>query len=150
MLSVSNARLLRHTWGQRCDILLFASDLRYGDLDTLNITWKPGQKHLTEKTMNSFDYVYKHHLNDVDWFLLVDDDTYDVMENLRHFLFHQNTSVPRFYGHTAYKFLEHGFPSGGAGHVLSREALRRFGNRAPGVYVQTRRCKACTFGLNKQ
>ena len=84
--------------------------------------------------MKSFDYVYKHHLNDVDWFLRVDGDTYDVMENLRHLLFHQNTSMPRFYGHTAYKFLEQGFTSGGAGYVLSREALRRFGNRAPGVY----------------
>ena len=133
-MSVANARLLRHTWGQRCDVLLFASDLRYGDFDTLDITWKPGEEHLTEKTMSVFDYVYKHHLNDVDWFLRVDDDTFVVMENLRHFLFHQNTSEPRFYGHTSYKFLEQGFPSGGAGYVLSREALRRFGSRASGVY----------------
>ena len=58
-----------------------------------------------------------------------DDDTYIIAENLRYFLSGENSSEPVMYGHHFQKFLKEGFFSGGSGYVLSKEALRRYGEK---------------------
>ena len=70
--------------------------------------------------------MYDHHFEEADWFLKADDDTYVIMENLRYFLSQQNSTEPVFFGHR-FKPRDLTYPSGGGGYVLSKEALRRYG-----------------------
>lgn len=43
-------------------------------------------------------YVYKHHLNDFDWILKTNDNTYMVMENLRWLLYQYESDWPLIVG----------------------------------------------------
>lgn len=43
-------------------------------------------------------YVYKHHLNDFDWILKTNDNTYMVMENLRWLLYQYEPDWPLIIG----------------------------------------------------
>ena len=60
-----------------------------------------------------------------------DDDTYVIVENLRYMLEKYNSSQPIYFGcKLAAGYVRQGYMSGGAGYVLSKEALDRFVNRA--------------------
>ena len=120
---------IRETWGRRCNVLLFVSDEDDPDFPAVGLKVKPGRAHLTSKTMKAFDYVYQHHLNDADWFLKADDDTYVILENLRYLLSAHSPEEAVYFGQHFQKFTKQGYFSGGAGYVLSREALKRFGSR---------------------
>ena len=47
--------------------------------------------------MQAFEYVYKNHLDEADWFLKADDDTFTIVENLRFLLKDKNSSEPMFF-----------------------------------------------------
>lgn len=47
-----------------------------------------------EKLREAFKYVYTHHLNDFDWVLKTNDNSYVVLENLRHLLYQYETDWP--------------------------------------------------------
>ena len=121
---------VRETWGKRCNILLFVSDEEDKNFPTIRLILdKTGYEHLTAKTMNAFDYIYKHYLDAADWFMKADDDTYVVVENLRYLLSAYNAKMPIYFGHHFKAIVQQGYFSGGAGYVISHEALRRFGSR---------------------
>ena len=124
---------VRATWTRRCNKVLFASEHKNAGFPTIDINVKPGREHLTMKTMKAFDYVYKHHYNDADWFMKADDDTYVFVENLRYFLSSQNASEPVYFGHTYMQAMKQGYNRGGPGYVVSREALRKFATRKKGL-----------------
>ena len=126
----SKAKHVKSTWGKRCDILLFMSSVRNESFPTIGLNVTEGRGHLTAKTMSSFRYVYEHYYDQADWFLKADDDTYVIVENLRHFLSEQNSSEPVYFGHHFKAFPTQGYMSGGAGYCLSKEALRRFGQNS--------------------
>ncbi|QQP41194.1 Uncharacterized protein FKW44_015482 [Caligus rogercresseyi] len=54
-----------------------------------------------------------------------DDDTYVIVENLRYLLQNYSSSDPLHFGCRFKPFTKSGYMSGGAGYVLSREALDR-------------------------
>ena len=55
-----------------------------------------------------------------------DDDTYMIMENLRRLLKEHSPTDPLYFGRRFKKTAKLEFMSGGAGYVLSKEALTRF------------------------
>ncbi|CAF4784727.1 unnamed protein product, partial [Rotaria sp. Silwood1] len=57
-----------------------------------NIT--PGYDHLTRKSNLAFLFAYENYLNDFEWFVKADDDTYLIVEHLKTFLSKQNPSKP--------------------------------------------------------
>lgn len=92
---------------------------------TIGLNISEGREHLTGKTRRSFDYIYKHHFEEADWFIKCDDDTYVIVENLRYFLSGEDTNSPVYFGHHFKQIVKQGYFSGGAGYVMSKEALRR-------------------------
>ena len=121
------------TWGQRCTKLLFVTSTTDQNLPTLIVNVTDGRDHLAVKTRDAFDHAYENYLADYDWFLKADDDTYVIMENLRYFLSAQDHNLPVVFGQTFTQYMQQGYPSGGAGYVTSREALRRYGQRNNGT-----------------
>ncbi|OQR76608.1 glycoprotein-N-acetylgalactosamine 3-beta-galactosyltransferase 1-like [Tropilaelaps mercedesae] len=134
----SKAVHVQMTWGKRCNILLFMSSKE--DANLTNLVALPmdaeDRNHLWQKTKLAFHHVYDHYRDQADWFLKADDDTYVIVENLRHFLSRQNSTKPIYFGHKFKTLVEQGYMSGGAGYVLSRESLDRFAERGAQICRQ--------------
>ena len=77
------------------------------------------------KTFAAWKYIFEHHQNEASWFIKADDDTFVVMENLRHFLSSFSPTKSYFFGRNLWN-QKVDYNSGGAGYVFSKETLRRF------------------------
>ena len=55
---------------------------------------------------------------------------YTIVENLRYLLSAYNTSDPTYFGVRFKLYVKEGYMAGGAGYILSREALKRFVEQA--------------------
>ncbi|EDV39551.2 uncharacterized protein Dana_GF24419 [Drosophila ananassae] len=121
----SKADLVKRTWGSRCNKLLFLSTQSDKKLEVLKLNMSEGREHLYWKVRTGLGYAHQHYLNEFDWFLKADDDTYVVMENLRLFLYPYDPESSVYFGCRFKAFFSQGYMSGGGGYVLSRDALRR-------------------------
>uniref|UniRef100_A0A3P9LYP6 N-acetylgalactosaminide beta-1,3-galactosyltransferase n=1 Tax=Oryzias latipes TaxID=8090 RepID=A0A3P9LYP6_ORYLA len=122
----SRARHVRATWSRHCNIVVFMSSVGDPDFPTVGLDTKEGRDQLYWKTIRAFHYVYEHHASDADWFLKADDDTYVVVDNLRWILSNHTPDEPVYFGKRFKPYTKQGYMSGGAGYVLSKEALKRF------------------------
>jgi hypothetical protein len=151
-------RALHKAWGHRCSRFIAftnASTPAEGLTEpwmTLypEFSYRPGDygyNNHVQKTRVILKYVVDNHLEEMDYLVHADDDTFMVLENLRLFLRGLEGVVPReskplYLGHV----LEDSdsartkFNSGGAGFVLNRAALRK--------YMKTYNKKEC--GTNTQ
>ncbi|XP_059489913.1 glycoprotein-N-acetylgalactosamine 3-beta-galactosyltransferase 1-A-like [Neocloeon triangulifer] len=116
---------VKATWGRRCNKVIFISEAEDEFLPTVKVDAPPGREGLWAKTVEAFNHIYENYSREYDWFLKADDDSYVIVDNLRKFLLPYNTNEPEYFGFNYKTIAPKGYMSGGAGYVLSREALRR-------------------------
>ncbi|XP_051858165.1 glycoprotein-N-acetylgalactosamine 3-beta-galactosyltransferase 1, partial [Drosophila albomicans] len=122
------ARTIRQTWGRRCNKLIIFSSRNQTNLDgvhTVALNVSEGYSLLWGKTKAAFRHVYRHHRNEADWFFKADDDTYAIIDNMRYMLHSHHKEEPIYFGCHFHPDKDENYMSGGAGYVLSKEALRR-------------------------
>uniref|UniRef100_A0A8D2J6L9 N-acetylgalactosaminide beta-1,3-galactosyltransferase n=1 Tax=Varanus komodoensis TaxID=61221 RepID=A0A8D2J6L9_VARKO len=122
----TKARHVKATWARHCNLVLFMSSVQDENFPTIGLDTKEGRDQLYWKTIRAFHYVHKHHFEQADWFLKADDDTYVIVDNLRWLLSNYTPDRPIYFGKRFRPFVKQGYMSGGAGYVLSKEALQRF------------------------
>uniref|UniRef100_A0A8C3TI12 Glycoprotein-N-acetylgalactosamine 3-beta-galactosyltransferase 1 n=1 Tax=Catharus ustulatus TaxID=91951 RepID=A0A8C3TI12_CATUS len=120
------AKHVKATWAQRCNKVLFMSSEENKDFPTVGLETKEGRDQLYWKTIKAFQYVYDNYFDDADWFMKADDDTYVILDNLRWLLSKYSPEQPIYFGRRFKPYVKQGYMSGGAGYVLSKEALKRF------------------------
>ena len=122
----TKAKAVRLTWAKRCSMHMFfysrTSAVHLPNAFALDVP--EGRDHLTAKTMTSLRLSFENYKQTVDWFLKADDDTYIIMENLKHLLAPLDPRKPHYVGGRSLDFLKHGYNGGGAGYLLSWEAAR--------------------------
>ncbi|XP_028309935.1 glycoprotein-N-acetylgalactosamine 3-beta-galactosyltransferase 1-A [Gouania willdenowi] len=132
----TKASHVKATWSRHCNVVVFMSSEEDPDFPAVGLDTKEGRDQLYWKTIRAFHYVFEHHLEEADWFLKADDDTFVVVDNLRWLLSNHSPADPVYFGKRFKPYAKQGYMSGGAGYVLSKEALKRF--------VEGFRTKACT------
>ncbi|XP_030632887.1 glycoprotein-N-acetylgalactosamine 3-beta-galactosyltransferase 1-B [Chanos chanos] len=130
------ARHVKATWTRHCNIVVFMSSVDDPDFPAVGLGTKEGRDQLYWKTIRAFHYALEKHGDEADWFLKADDDTYVIVDNLRWILANHSAEDPVYFGRRFKPYTKQGYMSGGAGYVLSKEALRRF--------VEGFRTKVCT------
>ncbi|KAG7162042.1 Glycoprotein-N-acetylgalactosamine 3-beta-galactosyltransferase 1-like 5, partial [Homarus americanus] len=95
------------------------------EVGAVQLKVKEGYNNLWGKTRASLKYLYHNHLDDAEWFYKADDDTFAIVENLKHMLKLYDPDFPIYFGaKLRAKDNSQVFMSGGAGYVLSRAALK--------------------------
>ncbi len=67
-VSIKKARLIRETWGKRCNKLLFVTNNRL-------LATKDQHFVVAKTAAGLFEILYNHHFNDFQWFLHADDES---------------------------------------------------------------------------
>ncbi|VDP10683.1 unnamed protein product [Soboliphyme baturini] len=122
----SKAVHVKATWVTRCNGYFFASTAAEPSLPTVKLNTSEGREFLWEKTKLALTYIYETSLDEYDWFMKADDDTYVIVENLRLMLLSYRPEQPIYFGCRFKPFTKQGYMSGGAGYVMSKKALTLF------------------------
>uniref|UniRef100_A0A183SMX7 Reverse transcriptase domain-containing protein n=1 Tax=Schistocephalus solidus TaxID=70667 RepID=A0A183SMX7_SCHSO len=89
---------VKATWASRFDKFVFISSEDDPSFPMLKAVDSESRKHLWLKTRFGVINAYRNHLNDFDFFMKADDDTYVIVENLRLLLSTKDPDVPILMG----------------------------------------------------
>ena len=130
-IKLPDTAVARDLWVKKCDLGLYFSSSTNKSFPTIGVDVPVGRNHIGMKSKKSWEYLHTHHVNDYDFFLKADPDTFMVMENLREYLDARNPNVAEFYGH-GYRPPNWTFTymAGGPGMILSKAALKALVSKA--------------------
>jgi len=114
------ADIIMDTWAKRCNKFIFFSNKADPSLPYIKDVVIYKETTNWSQLKEAITYVYKKHSNDFDWILKVNDNSYVVMENLRHLLYQYDTDWPLIIGQ---RFLSQDYMTGV--FTLSRRAMIR-------------------------
>ncbi|XP_078655588.1 glycoprotein-N-acetylgalactosamine 3-beta-galactosyltransferase 1-like isoform X1 [Branchiostoma floridae x Branchiostoma belcheri] len=117
----SNREHINSTWGRHCGKLLFVHNKNEQDLPTLVLDQKDSEvckNWMSHKIM--FEKVFTDYEEKYDWFFVIEDTSWVIIENLRYFLLTYNGTTPIYFGHIT----ADNYPDRGAGFVISQKALQ--------------------------
>ncbi|CAB9521946.1 acetylgalactosamine 3-beta-galactosyltransferase 1 [Seminavis robusta] len=145
------AHQVMDAWGPRCDKLLFV-----GAKEEENATSIPHVKllekeedtpgELSRKAHRAWKHIYDNHVDDYDFFMKADLDTYMLMDNYFSFIKRLDPSIPHYFGR---QFKELRNPArtfvAGASVTLSRAALQRLGRAFNNDNKQSNKCSTASW-----
>ncbi|TDG41651.1 hypothetical protein AWZ03_011931 [Drosophila navojoa] len=138
---------IESTWGKRCHKLLILNGMhknlnessplmdenqqtyKSSISSSSNTRWSSTRSSSSiswGRTREYLHHVYTHYHGQYDWFLMVTDETYVIMENLQHFLMDYSPELPIYFDSFTYAYKENHTRGGSGGNLFSREALHRF------------------------
>jgi hypothetical protein len=129
------ARTAALTWGQNCDgFLAFSTETipALGMVDLVHVG-PEAYGNMWQKVRSIWAYIDKHYDDDFDFVHLSGDDTYVVVENLRHFLQQVQEKIGADEPvHLGQWIRQKNVPyiAGGPGYTINRAALKRFVHEA--------------------
>ena len=128
----------KQTWGKGCDKLLVMSSQQNDTFPTVGLNVPAGRNHTAAKVLVAWKYIHKHHVEDFDFFIKTDSDTYLILENLLGFLKDNAPELPHYFGHRFKpKNWTFTYMAGGPGLLLTRESVRRLVTQA---FVEHPKC----------
>ena len=124
---VSHAQRAIHimeTWGKHCDKVIFSSTATDVNLGAIGFNMPDSHDFTWGRFKLMFKYIYQNFIDEYDWFVKCDDDSFFYMENLRFLLSAYSPDQPITFGHklnnTGHKY---GYFAG-SGFVMSRYTVR--------------------------
>ncbi|KAF5398855.1 Glycoprotein-N-acetylgalactosamine 3-beta-galactosyltransferase [Paragonimus heterotremus] len=117
------ARAVKHTWASRCDDYFFVSSLNDSHLPAYAAVSTENRNQLWDKTKFGVIYAATQYGRPFDYLFKADDDTYVIVENLRKMLEEHPKNQSVIMGRRFKPFVQQGYPSGGAGYVISRMGI---------------------------
>ncbi|XP_071749205.1 glycoprotein-N-acetylgalactosamine 3-beta-galactosyltransferase 1-like [Lepeophtheirus salmonis] len=147
----TRVRAIADTWGKRCKALVFVTNSTlHSKCIYYLLFYKLYNIFLTVKIIiyikNALRESYERYMNEADWFIKADDDSFAVVENIKYIIEANRIkpSDPTWFGLQYHLYSKHGYMAGGAkrnkdlltnicsyivktpGYVMSLEAVRRF------------------------
>ncbi|KAL4218194.1 C1galt1p [Mactra antiquata] len=112
------------TWVPRCDKYLYIITTKEKRNDFMSLDIPDKRQNLALKMRKVFTTIYEQYMDQFDYVLKCDDDTYVIVENLKFLLWHYDANKPSYFGFHFNKFIDSGYMSGGAGYVISNKGIR--------------------------
>jgi hypothetical protein len=126
----SRVKAVLETWGSlipKEDFLIFTDREVDDDPRFLKMSDRSDYKSHVEKTLGGITYVWKHKLENYDWFYFCDDDTFVLSDNLRSYLSSKSSEENVVLGHLNEGCYKNdptlNYPSGGSGYAMTKTSI---------------------------